>query len=169
MTNEETEHWILRVKRLAEGPDPNQAVEQIDELRESFEKVCLIAEAGMRTLLGALDPLPLADEPQWLINAARDVDVRAANPAAIESARYLCRALLVVRGDLTAEWDVAPHSAIEVTWNVLSRLTWIVRAPRHRWPGVVVRSYVFEKGSARMRVCSSMLAQRVIKIAQKEI
>lgn len=164
--DDDVTRWTSEIRTLAETHEPKYAAERIDELRERVETVCLAAEARLRTLLGSLDALELADEPAWLANAARSLMDRGADAAAVDSACKLCRALLAVKSDLTAELDIASSAVVEVAWNVPSRLTWIVRAPRHRWPGVVVRSYVRENAtSPKMKVRSTLLAHRVIEMA----
>jgi len=165
-----TDELRKAITYLAEGSDISRNARLIDSIHEQAHEVCLAAEARLRLLSGALEPIPLArDLPEWAQSLAADPP-----PAVVRRTLESFTRLVRAAG---ANWDlpdasvaVGPSGTIEVTWDVATSLTWIVSKPRLSWPGISVRSHCrVDPDRPELRSRTFLLAHRLLADAGKHL
>lgn len=126
---------------------------------EKLARLHLVA----RQLEGPSEGSPL---PYWAVEFMDRLG-GALRPRALESFERLVRGVVALSESTPkAEACTVGHlgtPAIEVAWDVPSRLTWLIMYPPHAWPIVKVRLYtrVSDDGPA-MHARTFMLAHRVV-------
>jgi hypothetical protein len=105
-------------------------------------------------------PPERSELPEW----AKQLETLGAeeiNPRVRESFFRILRALPSVPAE---EPDLSyDATSLRVTWDVPSRLTWVISPPRYRWPSVNVRVHQrIEPNKAATKSRTVLLAHRLI-------
>jgi hypothetical protein len=162
------------IRSAVEGREPEEAIQRIDDVWRIVDKLAALAESQMRLLLSRVKGPELAVEPPWLSKAGEavlkmDANERAPTHAAVDSARRLARALLLIHPKELADLEPAPAGAVIVKWRG-SSLHWLVSAPRLPWPGVSVRAYARrDPSSPKLEPETSHYAPTVLEHANKNL
>ena len=126
---------------------PSVGLEVISDIWGELDRSAELAEARSNILLGKVEPLQLAETPEWFLQQ-KDVllkehaDEYQVSPWALESTELLIRACVANVGamnELTAEVTAGPLGRIWVDWHIpQGRYQWLVDATDLPWPCVKV-------------------------------
>lgn len=158
MMNETLQALLQQIRALAKEPDdPLEAAIRIDEIREALSETATIGECYLRNLLRVLPSLPDNPSPIWAEEAM------ASMPPQKPLTRSVDRLLRALPSDTPEATIETRPNVVEIYWAVSSCLTWVVRAPMYRWPGVNVRVYVRPiHDRPAMKARTVLLAHRLI-------
>ncbi len=139
-----------------------EALEKIRKVWRGIDDCFGLAEARTRLILGKLDNLVLAEEPEWLKNAEivlrkKALEEHKINELVFDDAKKLIRACVNLEGYSKLEAEIYPAlDGIAVDWKVSPDAhQWIVSPTMNVWPMVYVHalnSKAHEKHSTETEV-----------------
>lgn len=164
MARVDADRWKFSISNIYNSLSPSDAANQLDDIRHSFESVCVATEAKLRILARRLEKISLpVNRHEELESMLSDCLSNGASESAIESTRNLISLVMLQIPGIPFPKCEAVSGDIEVMWETTSGLTWIVSPPKFSWPGVNVRAYSLpEDSQPESQMRSFALAHRVI-------
>lgn len=161
---EDAASWKATLQEIFETYPPMEAASQVDDIRHSFESVCIASEAKLRILVRRLNTVPYATDLSSELNEALSGCLAAgASKEAVDSVRKLIGAIKYEIPTIEDPRLDTVSDKVEVIWDTNTGLTWLVGTPKLPWPGVDVRVYTFASDQQQTpETYSFAVAHRVV-------